>query len=117
MSDSAKMVSAEQCLQRIKDAALELPLEEHEAAMTVDEWAPAHAKFATQGSQLTRCLFMKDKKKQHFLLVTLASTKTDLKLFAKAQGAKEPRFAPEETLNSMLGMLLGLILFVVLCWC
>eukprot|EP01061_Rhynchopus_euleeides_P022841 TRINITY_DN372_c0_g1_i13.p1 TRINITY_DN372_c0_g1~~TRINITY_DN372_c0_g1_i13.p1 ORF type:complete len:722 (+),score=362.78 TRINITY_DN372_c0_g1_i13:104-2269(+) len=109
-ADAAQVRTAEQMLQRIQAADLDLPVEEHGEALTVEAWEPFHAQFTkVPGSLLTRCLFMKDKKKQVFLLVTLASTKTDLKAFAKAAGAKEPRFAPEDLLDEKLAVVKGAV--------
>eukprot|EP01064_Diplonema_japonicum_P036882 TRINITY_DN845_c1_g1_i11.p1 TRINITY_DN845_c1_g1~~TRINITY_DN845_c1_g1_i11.p1 ORF type:complete len:700 (+),score=270.84 TRINITY_DN845_c1_g1_i11:94-2193(+) len=102
-------VTADEMLGKIKEAGVAMTLESHEAAMTVDEWTPFHKNFSDSNSVLTRCLFMKDKKKQLFLLVTLASTRTDLKLFSKAVGSKEPRFASEDVLDEKLRVKKGAV--------
>ncbi|KAJ9466989.1 putative proline--tRNA ligase C19C7.06 [Diplonema papillatum] len=112
-ADPAAALSMDQCekeiMAKIAEAGLSLPVEEHPEALTVEAWQPFHAAFKTPDTLLTRCLFMKDKKKTLYLLVTLASTKTDLKLFAKQVGAKEPRFAPEDLMGEKLRVIRGAV--------
>eukprot|EP01063_Lacrimia_lanifica_P029922 TRINITY_DN4661_c0_g1_i1.p1 TRINITY_DN4661_c0_g1~~TRINITY_DN4661_c0_g1_i1.p1 ORF type:complete len:869 (+),score=460.48 TRINITY_DN4661_c0_g1_i1:61-2667(+) len=109
-SKPATFVTADEMLGKIAASGIaEANLEHHDEALTVEAWTPLHAQFTGPASVLTRCLFMKDKKKQIFLLVTLATTKTDMKVFAKAAGAKEPRFANEELLWEKLQVKKGAV--------
>eukprot|EP01059_Diplonema_ambulator_P036786 TRINITY_DN935_c0_g1_i1.p1 TRINITY_DN935_c0_g1~~TRINITY_DN935_c0_g1_i1.p1 ORF type:complete len:707 (+),score=336.51 TRINITY_DN935_c0_g1_i1:47-2167(+) len=102
-------VTADDMLGKLKEAGVAMKLVEHEPAMTVEEWEPMHEKFEEKDSVLTKCLFMKDKKKQLYLLVALASTKTELKLFSKAMDSKEPRFAGEDILDEKLKVKKGAV--------
>eukprot|EP01062_Namystynia_karyoxenos_P066446 TRINITY_DN60363_c0_g1_i1.p2 TRINITY_DN60363_c0_g1~~TRINITY_DN60363_c0_g1_i1.p2 ORF type:complete len:823 (+),score=358.21 TRINITY_DN60363_c0_g1_i1:147-2471(+) len=89
-------------LSALSACGIEVRLEEHESVLTVDAWAPFHAKFKTPGSLLTKSLFVKGKKGGLFLVVSLSDTDTNMKTLAGLVGQKEMRFAPDDVLQETL---------------
>jgi len=94
-------------LSLLKAADVPVREESHEPVLTVEAWQPFHAKFATGGSLLTKCLFFKGKKGGIFLIVCVHDTMFDTKALAGTLAQKELRFGADdllkETLNTQKG--------------
>lgn len=84
--------------------AVDVPVrqESHESVLTVEAWAPFHAKFATPGSLLTKSLFFKGKKGGIFLIVCVHDTMFDTKALAGTLAQKELRFGADDLMKESL---------------
>lgn len=89
-------------LTQVQAAGLPVRQENHESVLTVEAWAPFHAKFATPGSLLTKSLFFKGKKGGMFLIVCVHDTMFDTKALAGTLAQKELRFGADDLLKEKL---------------
>jgi len=77
---------------------------EHPAAFTVDEMKVLDLPFPEAG---TKNLFLRDPKKNYYLLTMKEDKRADIKAFQEAIGAKHLRFGSEEELMEVLGLIKG----------
>jgi Ala-tRNA(Pro) deacylase len=91
----------EQLLKILSDIGIEYTTHEHPAVFTVEE--AARHQDGIQGVH-SKNLFLKDKKKNLFLVVTLADKPVKIKELAKKIGAKSPSFGKPDLLMEALGV-------------
>ena len=91
----------EQLLKILSDIGIEYTTHEHPAVFTVEE--AARHQNGIQGVH-SKNLFFKDKKKNLFLVVTLADKPIKIKDLAKKIGAKSPSFGKPDLLMEALGV-------------
>jgi len=88
-------------LKILSDIGIEYTTHEHPAVFTVEE--AARHQDGIQGVH-SKNLFLKDKKKHLFLVVTLADKPIKIKELAKKIGAKSPSFGKPDLLMEALGV-------------
>uniref|UniRef100_A0A7N0VAN4 YbaK/aminoacyl-tRNA synthetase-associated domain-containing protein n=1 Tax=Kalanchoe fedtschenkoi TaxID=63787 RepID=A0A7N0VAN4_KALFE len=100
--------SKEQLLARLKDLQISFSIYEHPVVLTVD----AQAKYVghLQG-ELSKNLFLKDKKQRFYIVSASANTRVDLKVLSQRLGLGKGglRMAPEEALQEVLQVPLGCV--------
>ncbi|MCP4394266.1 MAG: prolyl-tRNA synthetase associated domain-containing protein [Alphaproteobacteria bacterium] len=94
----------DELLEVLSKIGIEYTNHEHPAVFTVKE-ADEHQD-GIEGAH-NKNLFLKDKKKNLFLVVTLANKQINLKELAKKIGAKSPSFGKPELLEEVLGVTPG----------
>ncbi len=94
----------EQLLARLDNLGIATTTHDHPPVFTVEE-AKRHCGHLPGGH--CKSLFLKDKKKRLWLVVTLDHRRVDLKALAKAIGAARLSFGQPELLNAMLGVAPG----------
>jgi Ala-tRNA(Pro) deacylase len=94
----------EELLNILSKIGIEFINHEHPAVFTVEEAALHHE--GIEGVH-SKNLFLKDKKKKLFLVVTLADKAIKIKEVAKKIGAKSPSFGKPELLMEALGVMPG----------
>ena len=77
---------------------------EHKAVFTVDEAKTIEGQLKGAGC---KNLFLKDKKKNYYLVVMLEDKRADLKALGKQLGTSNFRFCSEEILMEVLGLTKG----------
>ena len=85
-------------------ASLSIPIETHShtPAFTCEQATEIKTNMPEHG--MVKNLFLKDKKKNYYLLCALFETKIELKKLAKAWQAPELRFARPDELEAILGV-------------
>ncbi|MCP3945151.1 MAG: prolyl-tRNA synthetase associated domain-containing protein [Desulfobacteraceae bacterium] len=96
----------EELLKILSDIDIKYTNHEHPAVFTVEEAALHHE--GIQGVH-SKNLFFKDKKKNLFLVVTLANKSIKIKELAKKIGAKSPSFGKPDLLMDALGVIPGAV--------
>ena len=96
----------EELLKILSDIGIEYTNHEHPAVFTVEEAALHHE--GIEGAH-SKNLFFKDKKKNLFLVVTLADKPIKIKELAKKIGAKSPSFGKPDLLMEALGVIPGAV--------
>lgn len=94
----------EELLEILDNIGIEYTNHEHPAVFTVEEAARHHD--GIQGAH-SKNLFFKDKKKNLFLVVTLADKPIKIKEVAKKIGGKNMSFGKPDLLMEVLGMIPG----------
>lgn len=77
---------------------------EHKAVFTVDEAKTIEGQLEGAG---VKNLFLKDKRKNYYLVVMMEDKRADLKALGKMLGTSNFRFCSEETLMDILGLTRG----------
>lgn len=98
------LTTQNELLNLLSDISISYANHEHPAVFTVEE-ADRH-KDGIEGAHCKN-LFLKDKKQNLFLVVTLSDKPINLKALAKTIGAKNPSFAKPELLKEVLGVAPG----------
>lgn len=102
MDDSAPMpTSPEQLMARLKELGIEFQLYHHQAVFTVAE---AHGVERDMTGVHCRNLFLRDKKKNNFLVVLRHETEIDMKKIAPLIGADKISFGSPDRLWEYLGV-------------
>ena len=96
----------EALLNILSDIGIEYTNHEHPAVFTVEEAALHHE--GIEGAH-SKNLFFKDKKKNLFLVVTLADKPIKIKEVAKKIGGKNMSFGKPDLLMEVLGMIPGAV--------
>jgi len=96
----------EELLKILSDIDIKYTNHEHPAVFTVDEAAKHHE--GIEGVH-SKNLFLKDKKKNLFLVVTLSDKPIKIKEVAKKIGAKSPSFGKPDLLMEALGVIPGAV--------
>lgn len=100
------LTKKEELLKILEDLNIEYTLHDHPAVFTVEEAARHHD--GIEGAH-SKNLFFKDKKKNLFLVVTLADKPVNIKEVAKKIGGKNMSFAKPDLLMAVLGMIPGAV--------
>ncbi len=95
------VATRKELLARLDDLGIATTTSEHPPVFTVEE-AQRHCAHLPGGH--CKSLFLKDKKKRLWLVVTLDSRRVDLKALAKTLGAARLSFGQPELLYSTLGI-------------
>ena len=98
--------SQDQLLEVLSSLGIEYTNHEHPAVFTVEEANQHHD--GIEGVH-SKNLFLKDKKKNMFLVVTLSDKPIQIKELAKKIGAKSPSFGKPELLMEVLGVIPGAV--------
>ena len=88
----------------LKDKNIQYTAVEHPAAFTVDEMKVLNLPHPEAG---TKNLFLKDNKANFYLLTMKEDKRADLKAFGSLIGVKHLRFASEDDLMKVLGLIKG----------
>jgi Ala-tRNA(Pro) deacylase len=93
--------SPDQLMARLKELGIDFTLHHHKAVFTV-----AEAQTVERGMEGTHCrnLFLRDKKKNNFLVVLRHETEVDMKKLAPLIGADKISFGSSERLFEYLGV-------------
>ena len=96
--------SKEQLLMRLQELGIAATTHQHPAVFTVAE-AQKHCSHLPGGH--CKNLFLRDKKKRNWLIVTLSDTRIDLKHLGRQLGVGNFNFASPERLMELLGVTPG----------
>jgi len=88
----------------LNEQRIEYQAVEHPAAFTVDEMKALDLPHPEAG---TKNLFLRDPKRNYYLLTMKEDKRADIKAFQETIGAKHLRFASEEELMQILGLVKG----------
>jgi Ala-tRNA(Pro) deacylase len=100
-ADLVPPTSPEQLLQRFKELGIETTTHDHPPLMTVED--SKRLRGDLPGGHC-KSLFLKDKKDQYWLVVTLEDRKVDIKALDRHLGAARLSFASPERLWQVLGV-------------
>ena len=96
--------SKDQLLLRLRELGIDAATHQHPAVFTVEE-AQKHCSHLPGGH--CKNLFLRDKKKRNWLIVTLNDTQIDLRSLGRQLGAGNFNFASPERLMEFLGVIPG----------
>ena len=91
-------------LEVLDNLGIEYEKLEHKAVFTVDEAKTIEGQLSGTGC---KNLFLKDKKKNYYLVVMMEDKRADLKALGKMLGTSNFRFCSEEILMELLGLTRG----------
>lgn len=97
-------------IQQLKELHIDYQLYEHPAIFTVSEFAnfPKEIKDSLAGSVETKNLFLRDEKRQNYILICMrAETRVRLKDLGRQMGLKGITFCSTEELETLLGITPG----------
>ncbi len=91
----------------LKESGVEFEVTEHEAVYNMEELDAVDLPYPGDDA---KNLFVRDDKKRNFYLITVKGDKrVDLKEFRKTYGTRPLRFASEESLASIMGLIAGAV--------
>ena len=91
----------------LKESGVEYEVTEHEAVYNMEELDAVDLPYPGDDA---KNLFVRDDKKRNFYLITVKGDKrVDLKEFRKTYGTRPLRFASEESLASIMGLIAGAV--------
>jgi Ala-tRNA(Pro) deacylase len=105
-SEQRMLKTQEELLQVLDDIDIAYTSHQHPAVYTVEQAARFHEGIDGVHS---KNLFLKDKKKNLFLVVTLSDKHIVIKEVAKKIGAKSPSFGKSDLLAQVLGVIPGAV--------